>query len=369
MRRAAGTSTRSPPATSWTPRWLATPRRSPRRAGDRTPSPGAARRAVGAAGYACAARELADQCDSRQVSAPRTVVVATGSGGTQAGLVAGQVGFGLPWRVLGASVSRPAARRGGPGPPRGSRLCGAPAPWPSTDVRRRRGPRLPWSRVRRRLHEDRVSARLALHHEGLLLDDYYGAKAMSLLRDGARRRRADTGRVLAHRRRRGGVGGTRRGGTVVTGRPRRSGPPRGSAAPGAGGQRVRAGERRRAVPARRSQPRRHRARAGPAAPRHRPGSPAARDLLRLLLEVHADRRRGLPLRPASSVSRTTPGSASSSSGSATSPAGCTPADPGARRPGSRCGSTSDASCSSSSTRWCAFARRRDRPGRPARRTR
>jgi len=30
--------------------------------------------------------------------------------------------------------------------------------------------------------QDRLSARLALQHEGLLLDDYYGAKAMTLLR-------------------------------------------------------------------------------------------------------------------------------------------------------------------------------------------
>jgi D-cysteine desulfhydrase len=30
--------------------------------------------------------------------------------------------------------------------------------------------------------DDRVSRDLALHHEGLLLDDYYGAKAMTLLR-------------------------------------------------------------------------------------------------------------------------------------------------------------------------------------------
>jgi 1-aminocyclopropane-1-carboxylate deaminase/D-cysteine desulfhydrase-like pyridoxal-dependent ACC family enzyme len=30
--------------------------------------------------------------------------------------------------------------------------------------------------------EDRISSGLALHHEGLLLDDYYGAKAMTLFR-------------------------------------------------------------------------------------------------------------------------------------------------------------------------------------------
>jgi 1-aminocyclopropane-1-carboxylate deaminase/D-cysteine desulfhydrase-like pyridoxal-dependent ACC family enzyme len=31
-------------------------------------------------------------------------------------------------------------------------------------------------------HDDHLSARLALRHEGLLLDDYYGAKAMTLFR-------------------------------------------------------------------------------------------------------------------------------------------------------------------------------------------
>jgi 1-aminocyclopropane-1-carboxylate deaminase/D-cysteine desulfhydrase-like pyridoxal-dependent ACC family enzyme len=60
---------------------------------------------VGSIGYARAAEELAAQLAHHQVSRA-TVVVATGSGGTQAGLVAGNVALGRPWRVVGASVSR-----------------------------------------------------------------------------------------------------------------------------------------------------------------------------------------------------------------------------------------------------------------------
>ncbi len=136
--------------------------------------------ATGVLGYAHAARELAEQCRAYEV-APRTVVVATGSGGTQAGLVAGQVGCGLGWRLVGASVSRPAqgmtdqilrlSRAG-------AAALGLEEPTADdVDVRDCRGAGFGVASV-----EDRISARLALAHEGLLLDDYYGAKAMTLLR-------------------------------------------------------------------------------------------------------------------------------------------------------------------------------------------
>jgi D-cysteine desulfhydrase len=63
--------------------------------------------AVGAVGYALAAVELADQCAAAGVSGA-TLLLATGSCGTQAGLVAGA---GLPDReafeVVGVPVSRP----------------------------------------------------------------------------------------------------------------------------------------------------------------------------------------------------------------------------------------------------------------------
>ncbi len=70
------------------------------------PVPRGGATAVGALGCAYAARELAAQCAQQHLH-PAAVVVATGSGGSQAGLVAGQVAFGLPIRVIGASVSRP----------------------------------------------------------------------------------------------------------------------------------------------------------------------------------------------------------------------------------------------------------------------
>lgn len=136
--------------------------------------------ATGVLGYAHAARELAEQCRAAGVS-PRTIVVATGSGGTQAGLVAGQVGCGLAWRLIGASVSRPA-----PGMAdqilrlsrAGAAALGLDEPTADqVDVRDCRGAGFGVASA-----EDRLSAHLALTHEGLLLDDYYGAKAMTLFR-------------------------------------------------------------------------------------------------------------------------------------------------------------------------------------------
>jgi D-cysteine desulfhydrase len=135
---------------------------------------------VGGIGYVHAARELAEQCDRAGIQVA-TVVVATGSGSTQAGLVAGQVGLGLTWQLVGASVSRPAS-------PladqilRNSRDCAAilaldPPGIESVDVRDCRGAGFGLAS-----HDDHVSGRLALRHEGLLLDDYYGAKAMTLFR-------------------------------------------------------------------------------------------------------------------------------------------------------------------------------------------
>ena len=135
---------------------------------------------TGVLGYALAAQELAEQCRAAGVT-PGTVVVATGSGGTQAGLVAGTAGSGLPWRLVGAGVSRPApgladqilglARAG-------AAALGLTAPSADdVDVRDCRGAGFGVASA-----EDRVSSQLALEHEGLLLDDYYGAKAMTLLR-------------------------------------------------------------------------------------------------------------------------------------------------------------------------------------------
>ena len=142
---------------------------------------------VGGIGYVHAARELAEQCHRAGIQVA-TVVVATGSGSTQAGLVAGQVGFGLTWQLVGASVSRPAQSLAGQ-ILRNSQDCAAilalhPPGIENVDVRDCRGTGFGFAS-----HEDHISGRLALRHEGLLLDDYYGAKAMtlfrSLLADGA----------------------------------------------------------------------------------------------------------------------------------------------------------------------------------------
>jgi D-cysteine desulfhydrase len=62
---------------------------------------------LGAVGYALAAGELVSQLAARGAGAAR-VVVAAGSGGTLAGLAAGNVLAGRPLRLVGASVSRPA---------------------------------------------------------------------------------------------------------------------------------------------------------------------------------------------------------------------------------------------------------------------
>ncbi|HEY3088918.1 MAG TPA: pyridoxal-phosphate dependent enzyme [Jatrophihabitantaceae bacterium] len=132
---------------------------------------------VGALGSACAARELAEQFPDRWA----TVVMATGSGGTQAGLVAGVVRFGLPFRVIAASVSRPVdqARAQVLTTARGcARLMGSAEPTPGdVDIRDGLGPGFGIA-----TDDDRRSATLALWHEGLLLDDTYTAKSMTLLR-------------------------------------------------------------------------------------------------------------------------------------------------------------------------------------------
>ncbi len=61
---------------------------------------------IGALGYVQAAYELAQQCAAQNIS-PDAIVLATGSCGTQAGLLAGVHALGLPWRVEGFTVSRP----------------------------------------------------------------------------------------------------------------------------------------------------------------------------------------------------------------------------------------------------------------------
>lgn len=135
---------------------------------------------IGATGYAYAAREIAEQTAVLGIQ-PDIVVVATGSGATQAGLVAGTAGYGLPWHVIGASVSRPI----GEATERVRALakgCAAELGFQDpnahdVDVRDLRG-----GGFGQASPADRMSAELALTAEGLLLEDHYGAQAMTLLR-------------------------------------------------------------------------------------------------------------------------------------------------------------------------------------------
>jgi D-cysteine desulfhydrase len=136
--------------------------------------------ATGGIGYAYAARELTDQCEAADITA-RTVVVATGSGGPQAGLVAGKAGFDLPWRLVGASVSRPAHGMADH-VLRLSRECAAALGLDEPYGREVQYLECLAAGIEIQPVEVRESTRLALEHEGLLLDDYYGAKAMTLFR-------------------------------------------------------------------------------------------------------------------------------------------------------------------------------------------
>ncbi len=134
--------------------------------------------ATGATGYRLAADELLAQLPAGG-EAP-VVVVPTGSGGTLAGLVAGAVALGRPFRLVGASVSRPpgevaervltlacevARRRGEPAPTAGD-----------VEVVDARGPGHALVSA-----EGELAAGLALRAAGLVLDPVYTAKALAVL--------------------------------------------------------------------------------------------------------------------------------------------------------------------------------------------
>lgn len=138
---------------------------------------------VGAVGFAVAAAELVEQL--RPHPPPALLVIAVGSGGSCAGLLTGLELAGVDWPVLGVTVSRPpeeigprlielasdCARLLG-GPPVGSALAGrltlVDAIGAGFGVAS--------------AHE-REQALLALHTEGLLLDDTYGAPALAAALD------------------------------------------------------------------------------------------------------------------------------------------------------------------------------------------
>jgi D-cysteine desulfhydrase len=143
------------------------------------PMPRGGATGLGAVGYALAVAELAAQLDAEGV-VPELVLVATGSGGTQAGLVTGTVAGGSPWRVVGASVSRPpeeAAERVLALARAAADLLGLPAADAShVTVRDARGPGYGIPSA-----EGDTAAGLAARREGLLLDPVFTAKAMAEL--------------------------------------------------------------------------------------------------------------------------------------------------------------------------------------------
>jgi 1-aminocyclopropane-1-carboxylate deaminase/D-cysteine desulfhydrase-like pyridoxal-dependent ACC family enzyme len=141
---------------------------------------------IGAVGYALAAVELREQLKAEGIEAER-VVVAVGSGGTLAGLVAGNVLLGRPWTLVGASVSRPAeqvaarvlalAREcvgvlGRAGWPIGAAGIG-PADVVLADAR---GPGHGLASA-----EGTAMAERTMRTEGLMTDPIYTAKALALL--------------------------------------------------------------------------------------------------------------------------------------------------------------------------------------------
>jgi D-cysteine desulfhydrase len=156
--------------------------------------------AVGAVGYAVAAWELSDQLAAAGVPTA-TVLLATGSCGTQAGLVAGAALADGPARlvVLGVPVSRPPAEC----TERIARLAtgcaerlGADRAFGDADVRLLGGYLGPgYGKASR---EGDEAARVAATTEGLVLDPVFTAKAMAALVQEARAGRLDGPVVFLH---------------------------------------------------------------------------------------------------------------------------------------------------------------------------
>jgi D-cysteine desulfhydrase len=138
--------------------------------------------AVGAVGYAAAAPELAEQLEDAGVERA-TVLLATGSCGTQAGLVAGAALLaGQRFGVVGVPVSRPPEEC----TDRIARLAtgcaerlGSPRTFAAADVHLLGGYLGPG--YGRASPDGDAAALLAARTEGLLLDPVFTAKAMAAL--------------------------------------------------------------------------------------------------------------------------------------------------------------------------------------------
>jgi D-cysteine desulfhydrase len=151
------------------------------RAGGRVPYvvPRGGATALGATAYVRASLELAAQLDELGVT-PARVVVATGSCGTQAGLVAGACALGARHRVVGVTVSRPrdeCLRRVRTIADGCLALLGVQASAPEPEILDGYiGPG-----YGRPSEAGRSAATLAARTEGLVLDPVFTAKAMAAL--------------------------------------------------------------------------------------------------------------------------------------------------------------------------------------------
>jgi D-cysteine desulfhydrase len=148
------------------------------------PMPRGGSNGLGAVGFALAAAELAAQLPVDVARARRLdVVLAVGSGGTLAGLLAGVAALGLDWDLLGVAVSRPLAETEAQVRRVAAEclaLAGNSAPLPAFRLVDGRGPghAVPST-------AGRTAAELALRHAGLLLDPTYTAKALAALASAA----------------------------------------------------------------------------------------------------------------------------------------------------------------------------------------
>jgi D-cysteine desulfhydrase len=134
---------------------------------------------TGAIGFATAGRELHRQLADRDAD-PDLVLIAVGSGGSCAGLLAGAAEWPAHRRVLGVSVSRPLAEIT-PIVHRLAAACAVELGLPRPDAERlelvdARGPGFGVPAP-----GDLAAASTALITEGLLLDDTYTAKSMAVL--------------------------------------------------------------------------------------------------------------------------------------------------------------------------------------------
>ncbi len=134
---------------------------------------------LGALGYVRCVQELNEQLAALDLR-PDWLVLATGSCGTQAGLLAGARLYGAPYRVLGVTVSRPLAEclvRVGALAHQAAELVGQPVDIAEEDVRVLDGYIGPGYGIP--TPECATAIRLAARTEGLFLDPTYTGKGLA----------------------------------------------------------------------------------------------------------------------------------------------------------------------------------------------